>query len=327
MYRGHLDFFCFAHAIRQYLALIAIICSVAFIGTFLVTALMPSRYTSSVSFLPQLREVKQDMFLQLVGLDEDEQPTRTDFETLYHKIIKSDFVLDRVLAERWKSTDSDVRRTVFEILDIDVSEAAGHRKSLATHDAKEWLRNKVIVFTRDQKTGYMTLYVTVPDDPVFAAELASFLVRALKDCLREYYVEKAAEQRRSLRGRLDELERELYRAETARTEFIETNQSFRTEPVLSQRYSELDREVSALASIWSEVHQQVEVSRSEEHRKSVPVVVLDGAMIPSHSSAPRRVFTPLCGTLFGFILSLVIVLWKIHPSWIVRDDSMALTRE
>jgi len=163
-------------------------------------------------------------------------------------------------------------------------------------------------FSRERLTGYMTLRVTIPKDPELAATLANFLAAALDEYNRDFHVDKAAEQRTFIEGRLEQVEQDLRASEADVTRFVQNNRAYQSSPTLMQKHGELQREVSAQTSIWVELRRQLELAKIDENKELVSIFILDDAAVPVKPSAPRRLVISCLALFFGGAFAVLLVL-------------------
>jgi len=282
----------------------------------------PLQYTAKVTMLPQQQNANLGVLGQLAGLSGTNLGSSGSNEELYAKIVMSDRILDLVLQKKWKYRDAEQPLTVFEIFDAEYpadDEAARRR---AAFKVKKRLREKVLAFSRERLTGYMTLRVTIPKDPTLAAALANFLADALDEYNRDFQVEKATEQRTFIEGRLQQVEQNLHASEANLTRFMQNNRAYQTSPTLMQQHGELQREVSAQTSIWVELRRQLELAKIDENKELVSIFILDDASVPVKPSAPRRLLISCLALFFGGAFAVLLVLVR-EQLWSEKGRNLA----
>lgn len=290
-------------------------------ATYVATGFVTREYTAQVSILPQNRSTSSSLLGQLAtvtgaGID----PSATS-ETLYEEIIESSTILDALLARDWRFLDHAEPVSLFEILGFEPPEPGEDGIPRNEFFIKKNLRQKRIAFSRDRMTGYMVLRVTMPRDPRLAADVANYLAAALDDFNQKYRVSKAREQRVFVDARLHEVEADLQAAEAELTAFEQNNHGYETSPMLSQRFRELEREVSAQTSIWVELRRQLEMAKIEENKQTESVNILDQAEIPVRPSSPRRVLASGLAGFFALAFGILVVLVRVQLRWQRRAAS------
>lgn len=273
-----------------------------------ISFLQPTLYQAEATLLPQEDAVDIGLLGQVASFSGINLGSEVSFEQLYGKIILSERLLASAAGRTWTYRDRPDGATLYEIFNVDGADAAGGPAPEAVDDLRGILRDDVVSFFRDERTGYMILRIRVPEDPRLAADLANHLIDELDAFNRTFQSRQAGEQRGFIEGRLTEVETDLREAEAAVTEFATTNHSYRTSPALTQRYNELQREVEAQTSVWIELRRQLELAKIDQNKNLVSVNVLDRATPPVKAAAPRRSVYGLVGLLVGLLASLTFLL-------------------
>lgn len=273
----------------------------AFVYSLLATPI----YTATVTILPQVDSSGTGLIGSLSSIVGAPIITDASYEQIYGNILESDQILDQVISRRWQHGSAADSLSMYEIFEID---AHGDTPSRAQARLKRKLRNDVIRFSQNKRTGYMTLEVHAPGDPRFAASLANALVNQLGNFNLSLRGKKAEEKHAFLQRRLVEVERELRAAGDSLVEFEIANRSYRESPVLSQQHDELEREIQAQTSIWVELRRQFELARLEMSKENTSVDVLDRATPPIEPSSPDRFLYTATGLFLGLALAALIIL-------------------
>ncbi len=287
---------------------IIVVALVFALGFGIYSVLTPSIYTAQVTMLPQGEKDNVGLLGKIASITGTPMGGNKSYEGLYQEILQSDAILDQLVNRRWMSLPLGKESTLYEILKIDVPDTLTPSFRLSEFKLKKALRNDVIFFHRNKINGYMTLQVSLPNDPPLAAEMANFLVSLLDKYNRHFRTSKAKQQREFVSKRLNEVNAELSAAENEMTVFLKSNRNYSSSPELVQKHNNLDRHQRATITIWTELRRQLELAKIDEHKESVSVDILDLAKAPVVRSKPNRPFLVLFGAFLGFMISALYVL-------------------
>ncbi|MBK6899700.1 MAG: hypothetical protein IPH09_10640 [bacterium] len=207
-------------------------------------------------------------------------------EGLYAKILTSEEVLSEIIDQHWNYRGSPQAVSLYEIYGVDERRNGSAPSPRARAELLKKLRDEAVTMNRDKSNGFMNVQVRVPRDPVLAAALANALVDRLDRFNIDTSTSRASRQLRFLQDRLQEVRRELSRAEDELVAFVEGNRAYRESPLLLQRYQRLSRDVEASNAVWVELRRQVELTRLEEQRDLSTLDILDRAAAPPGRSCP-----------------------------------------
>jgi uncharacterized protein involved in exopolysaccharide biosynthesis len=279
-------------------------------GVFVVVAIITSLmatvvYTSRVTMLPQGNQSHSDLWSQFQSFTGFTLQENASYELLYGEILFSDRILDKAIEQTW-TFDGEDGVSLFEVF-LGQKRDSSPQSELMREKLKKILRSRVMNFFRDERTGYMFLEVTAPEDPHFAADLANFLAFQLDQFNGQVNSQIAREKRDFIANRLGEVSTELGTASDALTEFVSENRGYNSSPMLRQSYEELEREVQAQTSIWIELRKQLELAKIDINNEMRSVVVLDEAVASSRKSGPNRTLRVFVGGVIGLIASFLII--------------------
>ncbi|MCP4572450.1 MAG: hypothetical protein GY838_08890 [bacterium] len=284
------------------------ICIIA--GAVLAVAIRasgPVRYTATATILPQGNDRGGSGILGALAVQSGLNfGNAAGNEEIFGRIIESRTALAHLIEKKWSHRRFSEPVSLARILglDADATENAGHieeERLLAV------LRRRVIDFERDPSTGFMSLRVTIPEDPQLAADIANALVHVLEDFNDKGRFSRARNQREMIEARLVEVERDLEMSSTELSDFLDNNRSYASSPTLTMEYARLEREVSADGLVWQELKRQLEVARIDEMRNTLTVDVLDSAVAPVRPDRYGLVFTIIVGCIIGCIAAVLIV--------------------
>lgn len=279
--------------------------AVGVVGALVVSFLLPARYVATVTILPRQSGASVPFLQNLAMFGLPSSVSAESLEGHFGRIVESDRVLDAIIATRWEDPAGGSPHDLATLLDRHETDASGTSPSSAK--LKRYLRTRVISFDRDKLEGFMELRVTVPRHPWLAAALADSLTAQLGRFMLEYRSGKAHEQAQFVEARERETERALAAADDALTRFIQTNQAYAQSAPLAQEYRRLNREVTSLTSVWSDLRGQLELARIESNNRKQPLDILDRARVPSERAWPRHKLSAIIGLLLGMVAWVALV--------------------
>ena len=271
-----------------------------------VSYTMPPIFTADVSLLPRQEEGNSNIIGQLASLTNLSLSSGTAYEELYGRIITSDRILDAVLDKQWKTKESEESQDLYTILEYGDKNTTHDR--LEREKFKKYLRKNVIIFDRRNTTGFMSISVSLPHQPVLAADLANELADQLDGYLQQLSRTRASDQRRFISTRLGQVEQDVASAASLLAEFESKNHLYQTSPTLRSAHSGLERSLEVQTAIWIELKRQYEIAKIDEFKDTAAVEVLDSAIPPNLRSAPRRKMIVLTGAALGFIIGCMVIL-------------------
>lgn len=280
----------------------------------LTSYLMKPIYTAQVTLLPQNQSLSINLFGSFTRMAGLPLGPVESYEGLYGEIIKSDRILDELIAMEWEYSEATQPVTLFEVFSVSSDHSDEQDRRLAVFALKNAIRNRMIQFTRDKLSGYMKIEVSVPHDPLLAATIANHIVDSLNEFNSEVSRYHASEQLQLVERRMLESSSSLEAAEDELTAFEEANRSYDSSPVLFQRFRHLKREVEAHTTIWIELRRQFEVSRLEEQKESMTIEILDRASTPARRSSPIRSLMALLASAAGFIVAVLYIVFRMQWS-------------
>lgn len=278
--------------------------------SFGLSFILTPRYTAKVTLLPQNEKPGSELLGQVAAFTGAGLSSDSNYENLYAKILVSNRILDEVIARKWSWKDTR-DGSLFQFFGVDTTGSSHPETQL-----KNILRDQVIGFVREKKTGYMTLSVEMGQDPQLAADLANFLAERLDNYIRRFRRHKAQEKRMFLEDELAKAKASLEVQESRLAVFLEQNRSYESSPLLQNEYRNLSREVDAASTFWLELNRQFALAIVDENRDKEIVNILDEAIAPPTPSFPKRRILGALGFLAGGCLALLIVFiqWA-RKSW------------
>lgn len=272
-----------------------------------VAALLPAKYTSSTSFVPEVSPNQQlpAAFAGLAGqFGLSLGSAAGTSPRFFADVLESREMLERVLLTRFPRPGGAAgdSATLLALLDVD---ADNHLDSLqqATRDFEEMISSRV-----DAETSIITARVTTRDRDLSAA-IANTLVRNLNEFNTVSRQSKAKERREFVEGRLAASTTDLREAELALKNFYEENRAWQNSPRLMYQEGQLRRVVDVFQSVFITLSREYETAKIEELNDTPGLTVIDAAVPMQEKSFPRygliAAMTVVVGGGIGVMLVLV----------------------
>ena len=102
---------------------------------------------------------------------------------------------------------------------------------------------------------------------------------------KQYDKTKTSQTRKFIENRIDDIQKELSKAEDALMEFVNRNRRLENSASLQLERERLSREVGVLSSVFTTLKQQLETTKIEEVKDSNYVIVLDPPEAPLYSDS------------------------------------------
>jgi len=259
--------------------------------------ILPKTSTTSVNLLNQYAGIATMAGLDLPVLGVNRQ-------ALYQEIIESNFVLDRVLQHRFHTKKFQKPITLFEFLKIDIDSSNQESQIRAKEKIKKKLRDEFIHSDIDQITQILTIRVTVPHDPILAADLANFIVKQLDIYNKQFRKYKASEQRAFIEKSIKETKLNLEKAEEKLKKFQEENRDM-SSPETQLQYERLRTEVEVQRTVYIELRKQLEIAKIEEVKETETLNIMENAIPPIYKFKPKRMYIILFFIFIGFIIGII----------------------
>ena len=278
---------------------------VAAILTFLVSFLLPLRWTASAGFIPEssssiqlpsgISALAGELGFSLPGGDPTSSP---DF---YAAVTESRSLLERTLQSHFAvpggaASDS---AALIDILDI-----RDDRPRERMEKAIEWMRDHSSSGV-DPQTGVISLRVEMPD-PDLAATVVGRMVAILNEFNQRTRNQRARERRRFTEERTTEAQRDLQLAEDALRIFLTRNRQYENSPMLVFEQQRLDRQVQLRQDVYQTLRREYEIARIDEVNNTPVLTVVDSPVPPADPSSPHRVRLSFAAFVVGLLLALLI---------------------
>lgn len=285
--------------IRQRLPyLLGIPFGVAFV-TAIVVMLIPSRYTSMTTIVPEARSARLpgglsgiagQLGLSLPG-DAGQSPQ------FYAQAATSRVLLSTLLNTRFNEGAPPGKPL------LDWVRASGRDSGQRMEDGLRIMRDRVTTAT-NTKTGTVAISFESPSATLSKSVLDSLLAELnhLNVTTRR---SQASEKRKFLKERQESAWGELLAAEQLLKQFYEANRQWEQSPGLRVREGQLKRRVDASEQVYTTLAREFEMARVQEF-DDIPVFsVVDPPYVPARRSFPRRVVWVIFAAAGAFAVTFV----------------------
>ena len=242
-----------------------------------------------------------------------------DKYALYPEIIKSNFILNRILKNHFKTRTFQKPVTLFEFWETEIDSSKKNWRHKLFEEAKNKLRENCINVTIDKRNNLLTMDVIMPRDPVLAADLANFIVDQLEIYNKHYRHYKASDQRKFIEQSIKDTKINLEKTENDLKYFLEKNKDIAS-PENRLKYEKLKTELDLYKNVYIELKKQIELAKIQEIRETETLNVLEKAVIPIDKIKPKRLIIVVSMILLGILFSLTYVLLN----WFFRNLIFAI---
>ncbi len=229
-------------------------------------------------------------------------------QAIYPEIIKSNFVLDRVLKNKFKNSSFDYPVSLFKFWDIEIDSNSTESIRKTYEKSKRILRETYIQSDLDKETNILKLSVSAPRDPLLATSIANFIIEQLDYYNRYMRKNKASEQRIFIENGLEDAEKALFNAQIKVKNFKERNRGTQYSPQNQLELDRLETEVDVQKSIYIELKKQLELIKIEEIKETDTFDILEEATPPSFRIKPHRKIIVIIAFILGLIISILYVI-------------------
>jgi len=268
-------------------------------------------YASEIKILPATNS--QGIFFQqyanIAAMAGISLPNLNNNQEVYREIIYSNFILDKILSHCFKTEKFKKPVTLFEFWNTKIDSSEENWRIKLYEKAKNKLRKNYIHYSVNKKNNVGTLKVTVPEDPVLAAELANFIINQLDLYNKRYRKYKATEQRNFIENSLKETKTNLHIAEEKLRVFREKNKDI-SSPEKQLQFQRLQTEVEVQRTLYIELRKQLEIAKIEEIKEIETIDIIEPATIQMFKVKPKRVLIILTTIILGFFSSIIYLYLK-----------------
>ena len=271
-------------------------------------------FESTATILPSFGESGSNSNLlglaSQFGISIPSQFEETDFLSadMYPAIVKSRTLAKIILNRNFDSEKYDTKVSLLSILtkpedfkDTDSSEVIAKKIKYFTEE--------IVNINQSPETPLYTLKIST-EDPLLSAQIARAVIEELDTLQMEFKSHKVLQKKEFIIDRIQEVKKELRKAETALEKFREQNKQISYSPSLLLEQERLERETQVQTEIYISLKQQYETVKIEEVQETSLIQVLDEPNIPIYSSNPRKIFILFFVGLGGFALGILIAIFK-----------------
>lgn len=199
---------------------------------------------------------------------------------------------------------------LFKSEEISTEQSIATNYDFATPSLAQW---SIINFLRgnvnaslDQETGFISVYARM-EDPLVAAQVASFAIKELTNYLINYRTEKMILDLDFTKEQLDKAELRFEEAQTNLAKFRDSNQGILTASARTEE-QRLDSEYSIAFNLYNNLTQQYEVAKLELQEETPLFKTLEPVQVPLNDEASgiATLFMFTFLSLFGAIVWIII---------------------
>jgi uncharacterized protein involved in exopolysaccharide biosynthesis len=276
---------------------------VSFVLALLIGLLLPTKYAATSSIKPQVQEnaaarmagVAAQLGINLPG------STIGDPVKFYAAMLRSLDLERQVVLTRYKFPTNDRGTDTLSGTLIELLHPRGRNSSERTRRAIQKLE-KIVDVTTDRDAGLVKVRV-VTQWPL----LSEAIDRRFLDLLNEFNLRQrqstAGAERQFAEGRLTDARSELYAAEQAVEQFLESNKRYQDSPPLTADYNRLQRRVQFRQEVFTALSQSYEQARLDEVRNTPVLIVVD---TPEQSA--EKVGSVVLDAVIWALLALIVAL-------------------
>ena len=200
----------------------------------------------------------------------------------------------------------------------DYSALEGEKSKIETTTKEEYetmkILNEAVVLTLDDKKGYVTITVNMPE-PLAAAQLAQATVDLLQQYITVFKVEKVQSNLDFVQGRYDEVKAEFEDVQARRARYRDANHN----TIKNQARIEMERleaEYQLAMNVYSELAMQLEQAKIRV-KETIPILtIINPVTVPYKKSKPSRAMILIAFTFLGGVAGMVCVL---GIPWVVES--------
>lgn len=166
--------------------------------------------------------------------------------------------------------------------------------------------NEAVVLTLDDKKGYVTITVNMPE-PLAAAQLAQATVDLLQQYITVFKVEKVQSNLDFVQGRYDEVKAEFEDIQARRARYRDANHN----TIKNQARIEMERleaEYQLAMNVYGELAMQLEQAKIKV-KETVPILtIINPVTVPYKKTKPSRAMILIAFTFLGGVAGMGCVL-------------------
>jgi uncharacterized protein involved in exopolysaccharide biosynthesis len=272
------------------------------LGT-VVALIIPPVFTAQSSFFPESKSGNElGSALGALGGIIGSGVSLGQPAPFFMDLLKSQSFLDSLAVSTITTDSVGTRRRVEEYL-IEDAKTPQYRR----WDARQEISNMI----RVKQTPAGIVVVTVRDQsPYAAAAMANRAVNIVDELNIDFRRRQAVARRSFNQEFLNDVRSRRDTAERRLEDFLLANRVIETSPVLKQRYTRLNDDVSHLRALQEQVESTVESARLTEYNNAPVVTRVDLASVPERKSGPRRKLIVLGSLMLGGLVLFWWAYWR-----------------
>jgi len=247
-------------------------------------------------------------------------------------IIKSTDFLSQFVGKEWfiadinKTADTLIPITLEKFWGIEIDSSINNRERyLQAAIIGKILKYSYIKYEHDRKTGIIYL-ITQFEDPKLSYDFNVAMFEELNNMLLHKMHFKAAENRKFIEGRFEEIKSDLRKSEEILQRFQQQNRSW-NDPAIKLQESRLMRDVTINQELALQIQKQYELAKIEEAKDMPLLDVIESPRRALGYFKPRSKFVLGIGFAGGIILGLLLALgfdlWRTERKKLIEQVEKA----
>lgn len=189
-------------------------------------------------------------------------------------------------------------------------DAVGDDAAIGTLTKEEYdvmkVLNEAIALTLDDKKGYVSISVNMPE-AMAAAQLAQATLKKLEEYITVFKVEKVQSNLDFVQGRYNEVKREFEDVQARRARYRDANHNtIKNQARIEQE--RLEAEYQLAMNVYSELAMQLEQAKIKVKETTPILTVINPVTVPYKSSKPKRAMILMAFTVLGAVAGMGCVL-------------------
>jgi len=236
-----------------------------------------------------------------------------DASAYMEDIIKSKDFLSQFTDKNWliadisKTADTLTPITLEEFWEIEIDSSISNKEQyLQEVIIGKMLKYKYIKYEQDKKTGIISL-ITQFEDPKLSYDFNVAMFEELNNTLLHKMRFKAAENRKFIEERFEEIKNDLKKSEEILLRFQQQNRSW-NDPSIKLQESRLTRDVTINQEVALQLQKQYELAKIEEARDMPLLDVIESPRRALGPFKPRPKIVLAIGFVGGIVLGLLFAL-------------------
>ncbi len=271
-------------------------------------------FESTATFFPSFGESRSNSNLLSIanqfGISIPSQFEETDFQSadMYPAIVQSRTLAQRIINRKFYSDEHGREISLLSIL-TEPKDFKDNDSSIVITKKIKYFTEEIVGISQNLETPLYTLKI-LTGDPLLSAQIANSVIEELETLQMEFKSQKVMQKKKFIEERIEDVEIELRKAETALKIFREQNEQISHSPSLLLDQERLLRETKVQTEIYIALKQQYESVKIEEVQEASFLQVLDDPNIPIYPSGIRKIVLLLFVGFGGFALGILIAIFK-----------------